>query len=169
LKERIERLERIPATVRGPSGLPVALVLRPGVSRAKVKTIDAVKALARHGLTLLRAKRAIEAMLHDGEVAVEVRLESEPFDHGFLALDDDLRGAGVEVVRIATRSIDVKALRHDLGMSQEQFALRYNLDLDAVQNWEQGRRAPERAVLSYLRVIKADPKTAARAQEEGVA
>jgi putative transcriptional regulator len=54
-------------------------------------------------------------------------------------------------------------------MSQEQFALRYNLDLDAVQNWEQGRRAPERAVLSYLRVIKADPKTAARAQEEGVA
>jgi putative transcriptional regulator len=51
-------------------------------------------------------------------------------------------------------------------MSQEQFARRYNLDLDALQNWEQGRRSPERAVWSYLRVIADQPKEAARAQEE---
>jgi putative transcriptional regulator len=54
-------------------------------------------------------------------------------------------------------------------MSQEQFARRYNLDLDALQNWEQGRRLPERAVLSYLRVIAADPRLAAQAQEETAA
>ncbi|HEX5998391.1 MAG TPA: helix-turn-helix domain-containing protein [Hyphomicrobiaceae bacterium] len=52
-----------------------------------------------------------------------------------------------------------------LGLSQEQFARRFNLDLDALQNWEQGRRSPDRTVLSYLRVIAAAPETAARAQE----
>jgi putative transcriptional regulator len=79
-----------------------------------------------------------------------------------------LRRAGVEAVKIATDPVDVRSLRLGLGMSQEQFARRFNLDLDALQNWEQGRRSPERAVWSYLRVIAADPKAAARAQEEEV-
>ena len=70
------------------------------------------------------------------------------------------------MVVIATTAINVREVRHALGLSQEQFALRYNLDLDALQNWEQGRRPPDRAVQSYLRVIKADPKAAAQAQEE---
>lgn len=110
---------------------------------------------------MLRAKRAVEAMLDDGEVAVEV-----PTVEDFDALSHDLRKAGVEAARIATDPVDVRGLRLSLGMSQEQFARRFNLDLDALQNWEQGRRSPERAVWSYLRVIAADPKAAARAQEE---
>jgi putative transcriptional regulator len=84
-------------------------------------------------------------------------------------LAKELRTAGVNATRIVTGAVDVRALRTRLGMSQEQFARRYNLDLDALQNWEQGRRLPERAVLSYLRVIAADPQAAARAQEESTA
>jgi putative transcriptional regulator len=110
---------------------------------------------------MLRAKRAVEAMLDDGEVAVAV-----PTVEDLATLAGELRKAGVEVARIATDPVDVRALRLNLGLSQEQFARRYNLDLDALQNWEQGRRAPERAVLSYLRVIAAEPAAAARAQEE---
>jgi DNA-binding transcriptional regulator YiaG len=118
-------------------------------------------ALARRGMTLLRAKRAIEAMLDEGEVAVEA-----PTVEDFAALVRDLRKAGVDAARIATDPVDVRSLRLRLGLSQEQFARRFNLDLDALQNWEQGRRSPERAVWSYLRVIAAHPEAAARAQEE---
>ncbi len=160
-KERLERLGRVWGVDRVASGSPVDLVLRPGPDRAKIKTIDATMALARRGLTMLRAKRTIEAMLEDGEVAVEV-----PTVEDWTTLARDLRKAGVEAARIATDPVDVRSLRLRLGMSQEQFARRFNLDLDALQNWEQGRRSPERAVWSYLRVIAADPKVAARAQEE---
>jgi putative transcriptional regulator len=135
-------------------------VLRPSPDR-EIKTIDATMALARRGMTMLRAKRAVEAMLDEGEVAVAVPTVE---DRGALARE--LRKAGVEASRIATEPLDVRGLRLSLGLSQEQFARRYNLDLDALQNWEQGRRAPERAVWSYLRVIAARPKEAARAQEE---
>jgi putative transcriptional regulator len=136
------------------------LVLRPRTDRAEIKTIDATKALHRRGMTMLRAKRAIEAMLQDGEVAVQTPSDDFP------ALDMELRKAGIRVARISTEPVDVRALRQALRMSQEEFARRYNLDLDALQNWEQGRRVPERAVQSYLRVIAARPKEAARAQEE---
>src|SRR5262245_19350648 len=162
LKERLERLGRVRDVDRVASGSPVDLVLRPGPDRAKIKRIDATMALARRGMTMLRAKRAIEAMLDDGEVVVEV-----PTVEDFAALARDLSKAGVQAARIATDPVDVRSLRVSLGMSQEQFARRFNLDLDALQNWEQGRRSPERAVWSYLRVIAADPKAAARAQEEG--
>ena len=121
-------------------------------------------ALARRGMTMLRAKRAVEAMLDDGEVAIGV-----PTVENVSVLAGELREAGLEVARIATGPVDVRALRLSLGLSQEQFARRYNLDLDALQNWEQGRRIPERAVLSYLRVIAAQPAAAARAQEEDAA
>jgi putative transcriptional regulator len=161
LKERLGRLGRVRGVDRVASGSPVDLVLRPGPDRARIKTIDATLALARRGMTMLRAKRAIEAMLDDGEVAVEV-----PTVEDLDALTRDLRNAGIEAARIVSGPVDVRSLRLSLGMSQEQFARRFNLDLDALQNWEQGRRAPERAVWSYLRVIAADPEAAARAQEQ---
>jgi putative transcriptional regulator len=72
----------------------------------------------------------------------------------------------LRAILISRRPLDVRAVREGLGLSQEQFARRYNLELDAVQNWEQGRRTPDRTVQSYLRVIAAYPEIAARAQEE---
>jgi putative transcriptional regulator len=169
LKERLGRLGRVRDVVpkarlrhdRVASGSPVDLILRRWPDRTGIRTIDAAMALARRGMTLLRAKRAIEAMLDDGEVAVEV-----PTVEDFDALARELSKAGVAAARIASDPVDVRSLRLSLGMSQEQFARRFNLDLDALQNWEQGRRSPERAVCSYLRVIAADPEAAARAQEE---
>ena len=65
--------------------------------------------------------------------------------------------------------VDVKPLRAALGLTQEQFALRFDLDIDAVQNWEQGRCKPDRATLAYLRAIAAAPREVAAAQEEEMA
>lgn len=161
LKERLARLGPVQGVGRVVSGSPVAVVLRPGRERPEVDAIAATLALARRGMTMLRSKRAIEYMLERGEVAVDVpTVEDMPDFAGAL------RDAGVDATPIATHGVDVRALRERLGMSQEQFARRYGLDLDAVQNWEQRRRPLEGAALSYLRVIEAFPEAAARAQED---
>jgi putative transcriptional regulator len=157
LRERLARLGPIRAVDRVSSGSPATLVLR--ARAGKLLTIDATLALARRGMTLLRAKRAVEAAMIGEGVAELPTVESLP------ALAGELREAGFDVTAIGTEAIDVKALREGLGMSQEQFARRYGLELDAVQNWEQQRRPIEGTALRYLRTIQADPVGAARAQE----
>ncbi len=39
---------------------------------------------------------------------------------------------------------DVKALRRRLGYSQSKFSRRFGFAIDAVQEWEQHRRTPDR-------------------------
>ena len=145
------------------SGSPATLVLRPSNGLAKVRTIDAIRALARRGMTLLRAKRAVEAMVEDGSALAHV-----PMVDDASALSSELKKAGVEVRRVSTAPVDVKAIRSALGLSQEQFARRYALDLDAVQNWEQGRCMPDKPAQAYLRAIAAAPREVAASQEEPI-
>jgi putative transcriptional regulator len=61
------------------------------------------------------------------------------------------------------RTIDVKALRTRLQLTQEQFAARYNLNVARVRDWEQGRSHPDGAVRAYLMVIEQEPKAVERA------
>ena len=60
-----------------------------------------------------------------------------------------------------------KALRARLGLTQEQFALKFNLPLQTVQHWEQGREL-DQASNNYLRVIMSNPAVASQAQEQPV-
>ena len=59
--------------------------------------------------------------------------------------------------------VDVAAIRKSLGLSQAEFAVRFGFKLDAVQNWEQGRRRPEGAARAFLRVIEREPAAVQRA------
>ena len=59
--------------------------------------------------------------------------------------------------------VDVKAIRQKLGMSQAAFAASFGFALDAVQNWEQGRRRPEGAARAFLKVIDREPDAVRRA------
>lgn len=52
---------------------------------------------------------------------------------------------------------DIKQLRKGLGLSQQQFAERYRLPLAALQNWEQGRRRPDRAACIVLQLVRLAP------------
>ncbi|MGH7123157.1 MAG: helix-turn-helix domain-containing protein [Stellaceae bacterium] len=61
------------------------------------------------------------------------------------------------------KDVDVAAIRKRLGLSQIQFAARFGFKLDAVQNWEQGRRRPEGAARALLRVIEKEPQAVQRA------
>jgi putative transcriptional regulator len=60
-------------------------------------------------------------------------------------------------------SIDVKALRTKMKLTQEEFALRFCLSVARVRDWEQGRSSPDGAVRAYLKVIEREPKAVARA------
>ena len=57
----------------------------------------------------------------------------------------------------------ILALRRRMKLSRQKFADRFGLDARAVQEWEQGRRIPDRAARVLLTVIDRDPEAVARA------
>ena len=57
----------------------------------------------------------------------------------------------------------IRALRKRLRLSRQKFADRFGLDARAVQDWEQGRRVPDRAARVLLTVINNDPEAVVRA------
>jgi len=58
---------------------------------------------------------------------------------------------------------DVRATRHKLGKSQEEFALMIGVSVATLQNWEQGRRRPEGPARALLRVAAKNPRAVAEA------
>ena len=60
-------------------------------------------------------------------------------------------------------SVDVAAVRRQTGLSRPKFAARFGLDPRAVQDWEQGRRRPDRAARVLLRIIEQNPEVVAKA------
>jgi DNA-binding transcriptional regulator YiaG len=166
LKARLERLAPIRGVVRESSGSPGEFVLRP-VRGAKIDTIAATLILAKRGLSMLRAKRTIEAVTEKSEIRVRLPTVSIAGD-----VIRELKTAGIRAVRLAhwegyTLSVMLREMRERQDLTQEQFALKYGFEVDALQNWEQGRRIPNNRLLAaYLRVIAKDPDGAARAQEE---
>ena len=59
--------------------------------------------------------------------------------------------------------IDVKSIRKRTGLSQEKFATQFGFSVDAVRNWEQGRRQPEVSARAFLMVIEQEPDVVRRA------
>jgi putative transcriptional regulator len=57
----------------------------------------------------------------------------------------------------APPEVDVRAVRASTGLSRTEFARRFALDPRALQDWEQGRRRPDRAARAYLAVIARRP------------
>ena len=58
--------------------------------------------------------------------------------------------------------VDVRRVRARTELKRKEFASRYRLDPRAVEQWEQGRRRPERGTEMYLRLIGHDPEGVAR-------
>ena len=58
------------------------------------------------------------------------------------------------------------ALRKRLKLNRQKFADRFGLDARAVQDWEQGRRVPDRAARVLLTLIDRDPEAVVRMLSE---
>ena len=154
LRERFARLGPIRDIGRVPSGSPAVFVLRLTPGGPAPRTIDAIHALARRGMTMLRAKRAVEAMLDDGGVLVDVPTVEDP-----AALAGDLAAAGITATLVEMPgTVDVRGLRERLQLSREQFASRYGFEVETLRNWETGGQALDATARSYLRAISNDPK-----------
>ena len=59
--------------------------------------------------------------------------------------------------------IDVKAIRVRLGLTQQEFAVRFGFSVNTVRHWEQGRRVPEGPTRAYLLVVDREPKAVQKA------
>ena len=60
----------------------------------------------------------------------------------------------------------IVALRKRFRLSRQKFADRFGLDVRALQEWEQGRRVPDRAARVLLTVIDRNPEAVVRALGE---
>lgn len=65
------------------------------------------------------------------------------------------------------RVAPIKALRFKLGLTQEEFAARFQLPLGTVRDWERGARRPDAAATVLLRVIARNPQAVLQALEDG--
>ena len=59
--------------------------------------------------------------------------------------------------------VNVRAIRKKVGMSQSEFASAFALNRRTLQEWEQGKAAPDNAVRAYLTVIDRNPQAVVQA------
>ena len=57
----------------------------------------------------------------------------------------------------------LKVIRRALGLTQEEFAARYQIPLGTLRDWEQGAKRPDQAARAYLRASAGDPVAVQRA------
>lgn len=84
-----------------------------------------------------------------------------------LGLEEGLREAlawkrgelALETVRIDPMPVErIRAIRKKVAKSAREFETRFGIPAATVNNWEQGRRAPDPASRLLLKVIEANPQ-----------
>jgi putative transcriptional regulator len=59
--------------------------------------------------------------------------------------------------------LNVRAIRKKLGLTQEEFAMRFGLSLSSLRNWEQGHRRPQGPCRTLLTLIDRIPEQVSEA------
>jgi len=77
--------------------------------------------------------------------------------------DPDAQPLGEADFKRMRKTPRAKIVRRALGLSQEEFATRYNIPIGTLRDWEQGRCEPDQAAQSYLTVIAREPHVVSRA------
>lgn len=72
-----------------------------------------------------------------------------------------------ETVVQVPNSIDVRAIRERLGITQKEFAMRFGFSIGTLRHWEQGQRYPEGSARVLLKVIEHEPSAVERALAVG--
>ena len=85
------------------------------------------------------------------------------------AADPDARPMTPDELRTARRVPRAKTLRRALGLTQEEFARRFQIPLGTLRDWEQGRAEPDQTARAYLKAIAGDAAAVQRALQSAVA
>jgi putative transcriptional regulator len=83
------------------------------------------------------------------------------------AADADNPSLGAADLKGMRRLAPIKRVRWQLGLSQEEFAERFQIPLGTLRDWEQGRSEPDKPARAYLKVIGSDPAFVSRALKGG--
>lgn len=97
--------------------------------------------------SLPRGKTDWEALRKLSEEEVERRALTDP----------DARPLTEEDFRKLKRSPRVRIVRMALGLTQEEFAHAYGIPVATLRDWEQGRRKPDQASQTLLKLIERIP------------
>jgi putative transcriptional regulator len=134
------------------SGSPARFLLK-----SKLAAINAPRAalvLAKRHLSLREAQGIVTRLFDQGSAVVEL-----PQVEDTAAVVRELASCHVTAKLYGAPSkVDVRAIREATKLSQEDFALRFGLELATVRNWEQGRSEPDTAARNFLITIARDPE-----------
>ncbi len=99
-------------------------------------------------------KKTAEPTKHDWR-RFDAMTEAER--HAAALADPDAQPLTPERLARMKRTPQVKVIRRALGLSQEDFAARFQIPLGTLRDWEQGRKDPDAAARAYLVVIGRNP------------
>ena len=83
--------------------------------------------------------------------------------HAAALSDPDAQPLTEEDMARMRRVPRAKTLRRALGLTQEEFATRFQIPLGTLRDWEQGRAEPDQTARAYLKAIAGDPEAIRRA------
>lgn len=115
--------------------------------------VSVIQLLKEAGATLAKAHKAVTLIAEGKRAVLGVQKSADQ-------LRPVLKRHGIGVGRPALRKgrMDIKKLRERLGLTQEEFAVRFALPVDSLQNWEQERSSPDPAARLLLAVIDKHPE-----------
>ena len=85
--------------------------------------------------------------------------------HSAALADPDAQPLPEATMQRSNRVSRAKTLRRALGLTQEEFAARYQIPLGTLRDWEQGRAEPDQPARAYLKAIAGDPAAVKKALE----
>jgi putative transcriptional regulator len=88
--------------------------------------------------------------------------------HAAALADPDAQPLTDERLATMRRVPRTKTLRRALGLTQEEFAARYQIPIGTLRDWEQGRAEPDQPARAYLKAIAGDPAAVQRALRAAV-
>lgn len=100
-------------------------------------------------------------MLIEGYGMFNKKKNSEGFDKLKKSIEEAIlieKGELVPSRVFKIEPLNIAKIRHEINKTQEEFANMLNISISTLRNWEQGRRRPDGAALTLLRIVKANPK-----------
>jgi putative transcriptional regulator len=83
--------------------------------------------------------------------------------HAAALADPDAQPLTLEKLAGMKQTPRLKIIRRALGLTQEEFATRFQIPLGTLRDWEQGAAQPDQAARAYLKVIAVDAGAVQRA------
>lgn len=84
-------------------------------------------------------------------------------NHAAALADPDAQPLTPERLARMKQTPRVKIIRRVLGLTQEEFASRFQIPLGTLRDWEQGAAQPDQTARAYLRAIAGDAAAVQRA------